>query len=197
MTRVSKTRILLAGALVAWGAAVSAGLAALHAYEATPGRAAEPRRDWPSGTGLRFDPARANLVLLAHPRCPCTKASLEMLSRVMDGREEAVSAQVVFFQPRRSEGRWGPSALQRRAEAIPGVRVVEDRGGAEAARFGAETSGTVILYDRGGRLLFAGGITAARGQVGENAGLEAVIAKLAGTSGDPPRDFPVFGCSIR
>ena len=57
----------------------------------------------------------------------------------------------------------------RSAAAIPGVTVHVDHDGGEARRFGAETSGFVVLYDAHGELLFAGGITTGRGQAGDNA----------------------------
>ena len=41
---------------------------------------------------------------------------------------------------------------------------------ARRQRFGAETSGQTLLYDRDGRLLFSGGTTGSRGHDGDNAG---------------------------
>ena len=45
---------------------------------------------------------------------------------------------------------------------------------------GATTSGHVLLYDAGGVLRFAGGITDGRGHEGDNAGLDAALALLRG-----------------
>jgi len=102
----------------------------------------------------------------------------------------------LFFQPAEGKDEWRSNELWRQAAAIPGVRVQGDRDGIEAGRFGAETSGTVFLYDREGRLLFTGGITGGRGQYGNNAGLEAVLAYLSGETGTRLQRHPVFGCSI-
>jgi hypothetical protein len=101
---------------------------------------------------------------------------------------------VLFWGPRDAPaGWWTPTELWRAAEALPDARVGWDVGGAEARRFGARTSGHVVLYDRAGRLLFQGGVTAARGQAGDNAGKDAVIALL--TQGRAERAAtPVFGC---
>jgi hypothetical protein len=75
------------------------------------------------------------------------------------------------------------------------VDPVEDPEGAAALRFGASTSGQTILYNDSGRLVFNGGITAARGHEGPNDGQDAVIALLQNRA---PRQTttPAFGCSL-
>jgi hypothetical protein len=50
--------------------------------------------------------------------------------------------------------------------------------GHEACLFGAATWGQTMVYGRDGRLLFSGGITAARGHYGDNAGTQAIAALL-------------------
>jgi len=72
---------------------------------------------------------------------------------------------------------------------------MRDDDGVEAARFGAATSGQVILYDRDGRLLFSGGITASRGHAGDNDGRDAIVSLLGGGRGTR-HSSPVFGCSL-
>jgi hypothetical protein len=191
-----KHRLVVTGAAILWALVVMAGLGAVHSYELTPGQAAIRQSQWPQASHVQADPERANLVLLAHPRCPCTRASLDELARIAARCRDVVAVHIVFFRPGGAPRQWGLTDLRRRAEAIAGARVLDDLEGSEAARFGAATSGQALLYDRAGRLLFAGGITAARGQSGANAASNAVIAMLAGQSRS--RDAaPVFGCPIR
>jgi hypothetical protein len=86
----------------------------------------------------------------------------------------------------------------------------EDEDGAEAARFGAATSGQVLVYGRDGALVFSGGITAARGHFGDNEGSKAIAHFVAdprpaaevrerspadASAGNLART-PVFGCPI-
>ena len=176
MPHSRKSCVVVTAVGVLWGLGVLAGLGAIHAFESTPGSAGVRRPCWPQGSRVWPDPRRANLVLLAHPRCPCTRASLDELARIAERCRDRVAVHVVFYRPGGASPRWEATDLQRRAAAIAGCSVLEDPDGREAARFGAATSGQALLYDRAGRLVFAGGITAARGQAGDNQGSDAVIA---------------------
>ncbi|HLN04418.1 MAG TPA: hypothetical protein VK335_34335 [Bryobacteraceae bacterium] len=103
---------------------------------------------------------------------------------------------VLFYAPSSALKDWVRSDLWRAAESIPGAHAIEDRDGAWARRFGASTSGQTLLYNPRGHLVFNGGLTAARGHVGDNFGVDAVMALLRG---DHPshRSTPVFGCGLR
>lgn len=136
--------------------------------------------------------------MLAHPLCPCTRASLGELSLVMAKAQGRLDAFVLFLKPEGTGKDWEQGELWRAAAAIPGVTVLRDEGGAQAERFGAVTSGQVLFYDAGGTLRFSGGITAARGHAGDNAGRAAVEALLGADA--PPREgmagHAVFGCAL-
>jgi hypothetical protein len=102
---------------------------------------------------------------------------------------------VLFVKPPGFADEWEKTDLWSSAAAIPGVEVVRDEGGFEALRFRAATSGQATLYDRGGRLLFSGGITGARGHAGDNAGRAAIVSLLA-ADGVGLRETPVYGCPL-
>jgi hypothetical protein len=80
------------------------------------------------------------------------------------------------------------------AAQIPGVLVTVDYSG-EAQRFGSATSGQTAIYDTRGRLRFSGGITAARGHWGDNAGVFEVESLLRGDQ-SRQASTPVFGCLL-
>ena len=106
-----------------------------------------------------------------------------------------VDAYVLFLKPRQSGTEWEDTDLRRSAAAIPSVTVLSDIDGVEAQRFGAETSGHTLLFDRDGRLLFSGGITEFRGHLGENAG-ERAIESLVNGEATAQTGTPVFGCGL-
>jgi hypothetical protein len=106
-----------------------------------------------------------------------------------------VRAYVVFLKPKYSGADWEDTDLRRDVAEIPGVTIVADVDGAEANRFGAETSGHTLLYDSGGRLLFTGGITDSRGHSGDNAGESAILA-LINNQSPAAGSTSVFGCAL-
>ena len=193
--KFTKARVLLLVVCALWLSATGVGIGLLWDYENTPGTAAAAPARWPEGSRLRPSDEGATLVLVAHPHCPCTRASIGELSRLMAQAEGRVTAYVLFVKPQGFAVEWEKTDLWSSAAAIPGVQVVRDDGGAEALHFRAATSGQVTLYDRAGRLLFSGGITSARGHAGDNEGRAAIVS-LLNTGEAGLGETPVYGCPL-
>jgi hypothetical protein len=190
------TKRILATSLfaIAWTAGVAFGLRSLFHYENAPGRVGALPTSWPA-TQIERATDRPTLVMLAHPHCPCTEASVGELAQIMARLQGKITAYVLFVKPKEMGTDWEATTLRRDAEAIPGVKVVFDPDGVEAQRFGAETSGHTLLFGADGALLFSGGITASRGHAGENAGESAIVAIVNNKT--PARSQTlVFGCSL-
>jgi len=187
-------RVLWA-ALAVWLASVGTGLVWLMAYDNTPGTAADAPARWPAGSTLTRDAAGPTLVMLAHPRCDCTRASVGELAELLARAPRRPRTFVVFIRPGGVAAAWEKTGTFDQATRIPGVTVIRDDDGDEADRFGGWTSGQTLLYDRDGHLLYAGGITGARGKSGDNTGRSTVLELLAGAH--PTRaTTQVFGCSL-
>ncbi len=178
-----------------WFSAVSAGFGALWNYELRSTAPIHALAQWPAESKIARDPRLPLLILFAHPKCPCTRASLRELDLLMAQCQGAVNAKVVFFQPENAAEDWAKTDLWDSATAIPGVSAILDRGGKEARLFRAATSGQVLLYAAAGDLLFSGGITSSRGHSGDNAGRSALVAILHDQKPDLYSTF-VYGCSI-
>jgi hypothetical protein len=183
-------------AIVAWGAAVAGGFGLLAQYKSTPSTLdGEPPSSWPAASRL----ARAGgptLLFFAHPLCPCTRASLSELTRLMPRLEpRGVSAWVVVDRPKDAPADWDEAPVWERAGTIPGVGVFRDEDGAESGLFRAGTSGRVLLYDAAGRLQFSGGITASRGHEGTSAGQQRLLSIVETGTADRATS-PVFGCAL-
>jgi hypothetical protein len=180
---------------VLWIAATAAGLVMLTGYASSPGQIRPAPAQWPTSSRVPLSRDRATLVMFAHPRCPCTRASLGELEKIMAHFQDAVDASVVFLQPSAEDDDWSRTDLWRTAAAIPGVRALADVDGAEAQRFRAATSGQTFVYNDRGELLFSGGITLGRGHAGDNPGRDAIESCLSDRA-PACREAPVFGCPL-
>ena len=195
VSRPGGARVLLLAGTILWLLVISIGLWMLWGYENTPGKAAEPPREWPADSKILPARDHATLVMLAHPHCPCTRATIGELASIMAHSQGRLTAYVLFLKPRGFSEEWEKSDLWQSAASIPGVTAVIDDEGAEANRFHAATSGQTVLYDAGGRLLFSGGITASRGHYGDNAGQSAIVS-LVNSGATDLTETSVFGCPL-
>ena len=178
-----------------WLLALLAGTAVFWQYENKAGAAALAPSDWPAKSTLQRVPDRPTLVLLAHPRCPCTRTSIHELARLMARADGRVMAYVIFIKPDGTEADWERSDTWSRASEIPGVSVIRDDQGLEAQNFDARSSGQTMLYDKDGKLIFSGGITSGRGEEGDNSG-ETTIASLVNNEKALVHETSVFGCPL-
>jgi len=178
-----------------WLLLVTGAMTLLAAYSNTPGTAGVAPQRWPSESKIPRDPSRPTLLVLAHPQCPCTNATLGELELLTAQTQGKVNVHVVFVRPPGLAEDLVKGDLWRKASAIPGVTVEIDDGNVEARHFHVETSGKALLYGSGGSLLFAGGITLSRGHSGDNPGRTAITALVNRRSANESTT-PVFGCSL-
>ena len=181
--------------LSVWAVAIGWGVRILLLYSNTAGAAAQAPGEWPSGVPIEAAQARCSLVVFIHPQCPCSRSSLGELARIIATGRNRVQTTVFFYLPSSSAEDWAHTDLWETAAAIPNVRVLADPDAAAAKRFGARTSGQALLYDANHRLVFSGGITAARGHSGDNDGRDAIVDQLFGRT-PRRRTTPVFGCAL-
>ena len=187
---------MLAAILAIWTPAVGFGFHKLLQYSYTPGRPAAAVPVWPVNPWVAPVRGRPTLLVFAHPLCPCSRATIGELARIMAIYRGRVSATVFFYAPSTKAPDWDRTDLWRDAAAIPGVCAADDRDGAAARLFGAFTSGETLLFGTDGRLAFHGGITPARGHDGDSSGRDAILSLLAGSRA-VRASAPVFGCSIQ
>ena len=152
-----------------WFASTATGLWVLWSWDNKPGVAAQARAHWPAGSRLAHDRARPTLVMLVHPQCTCSRASLTELAECLPAPTPSEDL-CPLPETRGIADGWEKTDPWRAAAALPDVTVIRDDEGATADRFGAVTSGQTFLYDARGTLQFSGGITSARGHAGNNAG---------------------------
>jgi hypothetical protein len=193
--RLRSARVLLVAGTISWLLVISVGLWVLWGYENTSGKPAQPPHQWPADSRIQPAQDHATLVMLAHPHCPCTRATIGELASIMAHSQGRLTAYVLFLKPEGFVEDWEKTDLWRSAASIPGVTAMIDDEGAEATRFHAATSGQTLLYDANGRLLFSGGITGSRGHSGDNPG-QASIISLVNSGAAERTETAVFGCPL-
>jgi hypothetical protein len=196
--RVSaRTRRTMAVALLGFGAfSTLLGMRALVAFDQTAGAVAATPTRWPASSAIERFHGRPEILVFVHPFCSCTVATMAELARLPVRQKSGAATPVItvlFFRPGNSG--WAPNDLWKKAQGLEGAHVGWDDDGREAKRFGARTSGYVLLYNSAGNLSFGGGVTGSRGHQGDNDGLDELEASL--DSGRPARaPSRVFGCAL-
>jgi hypothetical protein len=190
-----KRKVGLTFALAIWLLAVAAGVRQMGRYASTEGVPGNTPHVWPLKSRLEPAADMPTLVMLAHPQCTCTRASIGELEKIMTRSQGRVKAYVLFLRPPGVPANWETTDLWESATRIPGVSVLSDPDGKEAELFQAATSGQTALYASDGRLLFSGGITRSRGHLGDNAGSSAIVS-LIGNELTAQPTTPVFGCAL-
>ena len=174
-------------------------------YDFKPGRLGPRRTGWPTETDYSYStalirsPGKTTVLAFLHPRCVCTRATVTQLVRTVEAHPGAELIVPVFTPLQLKDATaWEESAYVKTIRAaVPGAKVVFDRGGVQAWRFGAYTSGTVLVYDAQGREIFRGGITDRRGGEGDNRGVRQLGQILTrGAEAAQGEPTPVFGCPL-
>ncbi len=177
-----------------------AGLCFLEVHARTPGETAELAPQWPVSSKILRSPTQPTLVIFFHPHCPCSKAALAELQRLMLKTQLHMRIIAVLVIPQRLPENWSNGTFAQAIAAIPGLLRIVDANADEAGKFGIRTSGHAKLFDPSGRLLFSGGLTASRGHEGDSVGCAAVDRLVS------DRDFAmslpsalkanVYGCPV-
>jgi hypothetical protein len=193
MARSRVVRLVIVAAALVWAATIAAALEAIRRFETTPGQAANSRPLWPADSAIPRKNGEWSLVMLVHPHCSCSRASVQELQAIVE-KSPSVQPYVVMYRPSEFKEGWERGAVLDAATRVRRARVLIDRDGVEAKRFGGFTSGQTLLYDREGRLRFSGGVTSLRGHAGNNRGRADVIEIATSETGSGTH--PVFGCAI-
>ncbi len=194
--KLNSGRPIAIAAFAIWLFVALAGLVWANRYTGTAANLNPAPPHWPVDSSLSRSTARPTLIMFAHPRCPCTSASLDELDRLLCLRPKQLDVHVLFLSPAELGESWPKIRLWRKAAAIPGVTVGLDVDGLQSKLFNSQTSGETLLYSADGVLLFQGGITISRGHSGDNPGLTAIV-QILNDGGANNLKSAVFGCPLR
>ncbi len=181
-------------AITVWTISIGIGTVWITDYSVRPGQTGI------SPVNLIFESNEENqtklprLLMFLHPKCPCSRATLAELNKLVERNADKFEVNIFFYQPSDQPPEWSQTELWQTASEIPNIRlsVINE---VELQKFGAITSGQTLLYDAVGNLVFSGGITKARGHEGDNYGSETIEEYLNGKQ-TTYSETPVFGCIL-
>lgn len=158
------------------------------AWEARPGTQGTPR---PSLVTSRANLRTYKLVMVAHPLCPCTAASLRQLALISE-RHPHLDVCIYFTQISSRDVQKSTNVSI--ANSIPLAKISYVSENDQRANIGAATSGQVFLFNPDGKQVFNGGLTDGRGVEGDSKGTRSIDQILDGhlltaTTG-------VYGCAL-
>jgi len=188
--RISKGKGATTALVAGWLCLVGFGFVIVEKHANTPGEAAK------APAVVRQTTAQPELLVFLHPGCPCSRASVRELERVISRCDHKVGVKVYMFDPNPKPGNWQDLGLGESAATLANVQVLKDENGRIAQNYGVRTSGQVMLYSPKGGLVFSGGLTSARGHEGDTAGQDAIVDYVINRKLPEVRTAPVFGCSF-
>jgi hypothetical protein len=187
------TRWLLTSATAV---AVALGWYQLFNFSTTPGAQLAAPAHWPREIPSPSVNSHAPLLLVfVHPRCSCTPATLQQLDQILSSTHTTVQVVLVVYRSKAISQETSSATSEPAKYLHVPAQIVPDTNGLLARRFGAATSGEIVLYAAGGNLLFQGGLTPMRAQPGDSAGASALRNALA-TGATQAKVATVFGCPI-
>ena len=177
------------------------GVRYLLRFENTAGKQGLAPSAWHSTALASGDAHLPTLLVALHPKCSCSEATLSELEEAAQTFHSPYNSILLIDPPQGTTFDWQRISSYREAQKALRAKVVLDPGGIVAASFGAFTSGDVLLYSAedthsSRSLLFAGGVTGARGMVGTNRGLEALETAFHHPENGLQATAPVYGCGL-
>lgn len=192
--RDSRAMVVCAVAATWLGLAVT-GLGWLGTYKQAPAETRRPPQLTPAELQRLGGDAPWTVVMAIHPRCPCTRASLEAVARLLANRSGRVSATFLLVNPAEAPTNFANTAIVEAAKKIPGTKLVVDDGSL-ATKLGMEVSGSAVCFDAAGVPRFWGGLTPSRGHAGDCRGLDALAVLCDGLALDHTATSTAFGCRL-
>ncbi len=187
--------LIIFTSLIIWIVVIAFGYKILINYEFKPTSALESIQEFPQESQFTLDPKLATLFIFIHPHCPCSRASIEELSKLLAGFQNKLKVIAIFTKPKGVNASWIKTDLWHKVKSLPNVEMFIDYENHEAKIFKANSSGEVFLFKPNGNLVFHGGITSSRGHEGDNKG-RSTISHYLSTGEIKDKQTFTFGCIL-
>ena len=92
--------------VTAWAVACVSVFVLLWSYANVPGAQGMLPVGWTAATELERPDDRAMLLVFAHPKCPCTRATMTAIERLQREVPSSFATRVVFYEPADADASW-------------------------------------------------------------------------------------------
>lgn len=178
--------------LVVWSIIILSMSIGFDAYAVRSGDA-QPG-SWATSVFPDVDDQQPWLVMTVHPECACTELAMASLAESLRDQQVRVSVYVAMPETATPAQRQQCRDVWQVYREYSGQMQVCQVTPAAMQAAGAYTSGEVWVYGPHGQQWFRGGVTPARGHVGNCLGLQSVIVALRTSMAQS--SAPVFGCAL-
>ncbi len=179
---------------VSWLLLLPAAICVQLRYDSLPGIAAVPKTAWPAASKIKYSTITNTLVMVLHPRCPCSRASVQQVASMMNTTNPPKCI-FLFYTPSIFAKGWEKTDIWNQASEIPDSVLISDIDGRETKTSEHPHPDRPTFFDRQGFLRYSGGLTEGRGHQGECRNLEAAI-KALNDSHKPTTFGAVYGCPV-
>src|SRR3954470_1075599 len=112
--------------LLVWLGLIAAGYAWLLRYGFAPGRIASAPKIVPPSVAPSNYAGHAQIFLALHPRCPCSRATVKELAKILSRIPETINTTVLLYKPANEGESWLQSSL---LDECVNCRVLSDPDG--------------------------------------------------------------------
>jgi len=171
------------------------GIWQLYAFSTTPGDHTVVQ-SWILQDKLPLKHQLASLVVLIHPKCSCSTATLKEVERLKIGLKDKLDVKLVFISYGDKSKNWYQGPVWDLAVSMKkNVSIVLDNDGQILKTLGTKTSGTAYLVGPDLKVVFQGGLTPIRGHEGATSG-QAFIASWVKGNTKSSLIQKIFGCGV-
>src|SRR4051812_23804728 len=124
-------------ACIGWCGLAAFGYAILLRYSFANGNASPAPRIIPSSLAASSPPGRPQLFVALHPRCPCSRATVRELAKILTRTAFTAQTTVLMYRPEKETDSWMEGPLLRECRRM-NCQIRADPKGALAASLGTQ-----------------------------------------------------------
>lgn len=193
---VARKKIIISVIISIWVGSIIWSTKAMLIFQFTPGKMGKVFNDFPQKSKLVLDQTLPTLILFLHPKCTCSKASVEEIKIIKSSIKKEFKL-IAVVQTASLKLTDELEKLKEELSTLPHSTIVNDSYSFETNLFSVKTSGQIYIYSSFGELIYTGGSTSSRGTSSPSE-LRRTIASILETNKKPHQLITksIYGCEM-